>query len=612
MLISRGGVPCGGLLAIAFMAVLCPLANAHAAEGPKQVLVLNSTRGDDQFSLVWARELPKLLAKDLGERVDFYVENVEFIRVPRPEYESWHLDFLRFKYAEKRLDLVVTIGEVAVNFMSRHRHKVFGEIPVVFYSHYAPASRFANSTGLVNPLRFSRSLDLALALQPDLTRVHVVSGASTLDRRNEAQAKGEFRLFEKRVQFTYHSGLAMKDLEERLRKLPPRTAVFYVVVSEDGAGEHFQVMDSLSRVASAASAPTYSWADSAVDSGIVCGSRRDQLAQTRAIAALATRVLRGERPDDIPVSSLDTDVDQVDWRQLRRWGINESRVPAGVRVLSRVPSVWNQYRSYIVGAVMLILAQTALIAGLLVQRTQRRRVERALRGSQARLRLSYNRIRQLSRRLLGEQEAERARIARELHDDVNQQLTLLSLELDRLSADPLQAHTAMRLSRALQTAHGVATSVRELSHRLHPARLRLVGLVAGLDALRRELSPPDLPISFSHREVPDGIDQEVALCVFRVAQEALANAVRHSDAHHIWLDLTGGPAGLGLTIRDDGKGFDLDRLPNAGLGLTSMRERVEAVGGVLEVLAAPGAGTRLKIIVEARVPAAALDAVPSA
>ena len=150
-----------------------------------------------------------------------------------------------------------------------------------------------------------------------------------MDRRNESQARAEFRPFEGRVEFTYFSGLAMQDLEERLRTLPPHSAVFYLVVSRDGAGEPFQVMASLSRVASAANAPTYSWADAAVDSGIVGGRRRDQVAQVKAIATLALRVLRGERADDIPVSSPNTDVDQVDWRQLRRWGLDELRLPTG-------------------------------------------------------------------------------------------------------------------------------------------------------------------------------------------------------------------------------------------------------------------------------------------
>jgi signal transduction histidine kinase len=343
------------------------------------------------------------------------------------------------------------------------------------------------------------------------------------------------------------------------------------------------------------------------------------LAQTRAIATLALRVLRGERADDIPVSSPNTDVDQVDWRQLRRWGLDESRLPAGTDVQFRPPSLWGQYSRYIIGAVLLMLAQSALIAGLLVQRAKRRRMELELRGSefelrgsQAKLRVSYDRIRHLSRRLLGEQEAERARIARELHDDIGQQLTILSIELDGLRSDQLPVPGAERLSRAMETTQGISTSVRELSHRLHPSKLGLIGLVAALDNLRRDLSPPHLSIAFRHRNVPAKMDQSIAQCVFRVAQEALGNAVKHSAAGHISVDLTGGPSSLALTITDDGKGFDVTGPSNAGLGLISMRERVESVGGVLEIHSTSASGTRLEVAIPIHASESALAAIASA
>ena len=303
-----------------------------------------------------------------------------------------------------------------------------------------------------------------------------------------------------------------------------------MIVSQDGAGEHFQQMAYLSRVASAANAPTYSWADAAVDSGIVGGNRRDQLAETEAIATLALRVLRGERPDDI-------------------------------------------------GAVTVLLAQAALIAGLLVQRTKRQRAEIELRGSQARRSESYDRIRHLGRRLLGEQEAERARVARELHDDISQQLAILSIELDGLRSDPPQDDSARRFSRALETVQSISTSVRELSYRLHPSRLQLIGLVAAIDNLRRDFSPRHLSVAFSHRDVPAAIDPGVALCLYRVAQEA--------------------------------RGFVADSVSRAGLGLISMRERVESVGGTLEIHARPATGTRLTVTIPTHASTQITDDVPS-
>ena len=586
--------------------VLAPPAHAQEADPRKQVVVLNSTRLDDQFSVTWARELPKLLGDGLAGGVDFYAEYFDFVRYARPEYERAYLDLLRLKFGGRRTDLVIVIGALAIDFMSRHRNDVFRETPVVFYSTRS-ADQLANSTGLHNPFQFARSIELALALQPDLKHLYIVSGAGADDRTYERQARAEFQRFERRVEFTYLSGLAMRDVEQRLRTLPPQSAVFYVVVREDGAGERFQVMDSLSRVASAANAPTYSWADAAADTRIVGGSRRDQVATTKAIATLALRVLGGEPADDIPVSTLDTDVDQVDWRQLRRWGIDESRVPAGVRVLFREPTVWDQYKRYILAAVILMIAQTALILGLLVQRAKRRRVELELRGSQSKLRVSYDRIRHLSRQLLIEQEAERARISRELHDDINQQLAVLSIELDRIRPEQLPVQSVKRLNAAVETAHAISKSLRDLSHRLHPPRLTPAGLVASLENLSRELSTPHLTITCSHRDLPAEIDDSTTLCLFRVAQEALVNAVKHSDARRVWIDLIGEPPGVVLTVGDDGKGFVVDGIPSAGLGLISMRERVESVGGILEVQPTPASGTRLRVTVPVRVPEVSVE-----
>jgi two-component system sensor histidine kinase UhpB len=127
--------------------------------------------------------------------------------------------------------------------------------------------------------------------------------------------------------------------------------------------------------------------------------------------------------------------------------------------------------------------------------------------------------------------------------------------------------------------------------------LTLAGLVTGLESLSRDLSPPHLPISFRHRELPAEIDQDIALCLFRVAQEALVNAIKHSDASQVRVELTGGPSNVALTIADDGKGFAADGLSHAGLGLISMRERVESVGGVLEIREEPTSGTRLRVTV---------------
>jgi signal transduction histidine kinase len=143
-----------------------------------------------------------------------------------------------------------------------------------------------------------------------------------------------------------------------------------------------------------------------------------------------------------------------------------------------------------------------------------------------------------------------------------------------------------------------------LSHRLHPAKLRLIGLVAALQSLRLELSQSGIAIAFTHDNVPSTLSPDLTLCLFRVVQEALQNAIKYSKAREVSVHLGGSPFGLTLSVVDDGVGFDVEAASSKGLGLVSMKERLEALGGSLEIRSNPGFGTR----VEATAP---LDAVQS-
>ena len=376
--------------------------------------------------------------------------------------------------------------------------------------------------------------------------------------------------------------------------MPPHSFVYYLLVGRDGAGEYFNPLDYLDRIVAVANAPAYSWVDSTMGRGIVGGSLKDQNRQTQAVARLALRVLKGEPPDSIPATSVDLNVNEVDWRQLRRWGLSDARVPPGTVVRFREPSAWDRYKGYIISVAVILAAQTVLIAGLLVQMRRRRQAEETLRTNRAELRASYDRIRDLGARLLGAQETERARIARDLHDDISQQLVLLVIDLD-LMGSAGQAQTEKWAHEALIRAQAITRSVRDLSHRLHPARLRLAGLVSALDSLRQEMARPDMTIDFTHENVPAALPPELTLCLFRVVQEALQNTLKYSRAQQVSVRLSGGPDGLALTIVDDGVGFDVPTAWNRGLGLISMGERLQAIGGTLEIRSTPGAGTRLTI-----------------
>jgi PAS domain S-box-containing protein len=209
-------------------------------------------------------------------------------------------------------------------------------------------------------------------------------------------------------------------------------------------------------------------------------------------------------------------------------------------------------------------------------------------------------MRRLTPKLIHAQETERRRIARELHDDVGQRLALLTAKLAGVSrAFPsASAEVRVELADARRQLVDLSTSVHVLSHQLHPAKLDLLGLAKTLESLCRDVSREhEREITFSAEEPLSTITGEVALCLFRIAQEALQNAIKHSAARrirvHAWCDASQ----VGLQVIDDGQGFDPLAPPAPGLGLLTMRERVELLGGALRIDSAPSRGTVIVAVV---------------
>ncbi len=248
------------------------------------------------------------------------------------------------------------------------------------------------------------------------------------------------------------------------------------------------------------------------------------------------------------------------------------------------------------------VAQCALIVGFLAQRLARRRAEAALLASQSALRSRDQQVQTLAGRLIAAQEQERARIARDLHDDLSQKLAVLSIDLSQLVGHTEEsACLTHRLQAAATSVKDITTSVRNLSHQLHPARLERLGLEPALRSLCRDMSSAhNLRIDFEHEPFNGPIPFDAALCLFRVAQEALRNVVKHSVSSVAHVRLSRAQDVLQLHITDAGRGFS-SRPPENGLGIISMRERVHLVGGQMALQSMPGQGTRIHVRVPVKV-----------
>jgi signal transduction histidine kinase len=208
----------------------------------------------------------------------------------------------------------------------------------------------------------------------------------------------------------------------------------------------------------------------------------------------------------------------------------------------------------------------------------------------------------VSRRLIDAEDQERSRIARELHDDITQRLGLLAATLEGgLQRDPPFATAELRqeIEGASKELVDLSNDVQALSHRLHSSKLEYLGLATAAAGFCRDFSFRH-GVEIIHSEnIPKDLPKEVSICLFRVLQEALQNATKHSGSQHFEVSLSGGPSEIQLTVRDSGKGFDPKEAMNGkGLGLISVRERLKLVSGDLSIDSYPQRGTTI----QARVP----------
>lgn len=200
----------------------------------------------------------------------------------------------------------------------------------------------------------------------------------------------------------------------------------------------------------------------------------------------------------------------------------------------------------------------------------------------------------MSRKLIESQEQERTRIGRELHDDINQRLAMLAIELEQLQNSPLEVVSRLRELREETIA--ISSDVQALSHELHSSKLEYLGVVSGMKGWCREFSSRQKVDVHFKSDVSSSLPFEIGLSLFRVLQEALNNVVKHSGAKRVEVQVVEHPNEVHLTVRDSGSGFDLEKAKRgSGIGLTSMHERVRLVHGEIRVESKPMQGTTIQV-----------------
>ena len=386
-------------------------------------------------------------------------------------------------------------------------------MPIVFS--YVHASRVDGKplppgvTGVTVSVGIRETLELAFKLHPGTENLAVVAGSSEFERFWRAAVRNQFGPYAEKVKLIEIVGLGNTDILKQVAALPPHTVVLFIVMPRDSSQPEVGVYDTVAAIGQRF--PTYCiFQNFCLDHGGVGGSFYDWGEQTSKTAEIAARILSGEKAENIPVVHDSGTRVTVDLRELVQWNIPESALPPGAIVLFRQPSFWERYEKYIIAAVVLIVLQTLLIAGLLWQRARKKAATADLR--------------RLGGHLIHAQEEERARIARELHDDFSQRLAVQSIELTQLEKNlpALQAEDRARTLQLLKETKEMSADMRSLSHQLHSSRLDLVGLVPALSGLCEEITKKyKIDVHFVEHSFPRNLTKDVELCLFRVAQEGV-------------------------------------------------------------------------------------------
>jgi len=225
--------------------------------------------------------------------------------------------------------------------------------------------------------------------------------------------------------------------------------------------------------------------------------------------------------------------------------------------------------------------------------------EAVLQANQRELQQSRGDLRALAGQLLTAQETDRRRISRDLHDDINQHLAMLQMDLRRMQKDPSNDPQPLRdgIRRVADDLAAISGDVRQMAYRFHPSILDDLGLVKAVARLVEEISErTGIPISFVHKDPAGILPSEVTICIYRVIQECLSN-IRHAKASQVEVELIGESDGVSLSVRDNGVGFDSSQRAhrNGHLGLLSMKERVRLVRGTFNVESTPLKGTEIRV-----------------
>jgi signal transduction histidine kinase len=356
--------------------------NGFAAE-TKRVMILHSFGRDFRPWADYARTIRAELDRQSPWTLSIQDHSLIIGRSNDDNPETVFVQYLSALGTSRPPDLIICLGAPAADFVQRHRSELFPATPMLLASvehRRIRSERLTENDAVVAVAHdFPAIFDNILRLLPETETIAVINGASANEKFWLGELQRETRPFESRVKFQWFENTPFQTISKEAAAFPPQTAIFYHLMSVDAAGIAYEGDTALRKLYAVANAPIFSFVDAYFGAEIVGGPMFSVFDGSQQAAAVAIRMLGGEKPGEIKVPPLGYATPKYDWRQLQRWHIGESLLPPGSAVHFRDPSAWNRYRTQIVLVSLLILIQGAMITGLLHQRHRRQLAEVQLR-----------------------------------------------------------------------------------------------------------------------------------------------------------------------------------------------------------------------------------------
>ena len=596
-----------------FLAVLAPPLLADAPSRNVLVIYANGRLLPANFEADGG--LRETIRTSSGRPVSIFDEFLDAPNFGGDAYAEIIANYLREKYASRPPDVVVAAGSEALSFLLQQRSTLFPGVPLVHLAIPLPLLRSMqlprDVVGVPVEYDFSLTVEQALRWHPQARRLVLITGASPWDREWEARLRREATRFSGRVTVEFLAGLPTDAVRRRLQELAGDAVVFTPGYFVDGDGHHGTPRQSVEAIAAAAALPVYGPFSSFIGSGVVGGYLHTFKDMGRQAGGIVNALLAGSAPASLQLPALMPNSLQVDWRQLRRWGINADAVPDDAVIDFRQPSLLERYRAETIAAIVALLLQAGLIASLLFERRRRRRAEAAVHLQRHELahasRLAIageltgaiaHEINQPLAAILSNADA--ADLMLESGGDRSNELRQILTDIRR---DDLRASAIIQRLRALLSRHQVERQAFELNAVLDDVASLLRG-----EARRRQLR-----IAFKHAMKPvmvAGDRIQIEQVLINLILNAMDAVVGIADDRRTTVVVAVEQIADGMvvvSVRDRGPGIAVEHLPKIfdsffstkrdgmGLGLSIARTIVDAHAGRIVAENAAGGGALFQV-----------------